>query len=97
MVTTLAFVPVSAGETTAATCTPPALSGTTQLPGGYYISPLREEIWKEENGRAGLQIRAYTCSDGKVIPPDQCLALNPFTGALQQVLCTLAFASETLA
>lgn len=93
MLTTVAFVPVANGETAA--CSPSTLLAQ-ELPGGYYVSSFRREIWQEENGFAGLQIRAYTCSDGSIIPPDQCLAVDPFTGLNQQAICALAASDDTL-
>lgn len=87
-------VPVTAGADAAAACTVPRLSAT-QLEGGYYVAPGRGEIWEEENGWPGLQIRSYSCN-GNVIPADACLLVNPLTGLTQEVFCAMAIANSLL-
>lgn len=93
-ITTASFVPFASGAD-ASGCDVRTLAAQA-LPGGYYVSSVRREVWQEDNALPGLQIRATGCADGRLIPADQCLASDPFTGANQQALCALAAASETL-
>lgn len=93
LMTSVAFVPFASGAETL-DCNIGTLAATEL--GGYYVSTARREVWREDNGVPGLQIRAYGCADGRVIPADQCMAIDPFTGVNQQLLCAAAAGSSSL-
>lgn len=80
-------VPVVSPTALATTCSPPQQNGFVHVAGGHHVSAARNEVWKETNGAPGIQIRSFTCADGRVIPPDQCVVLNQAAGAVQIVGC----------
>lgn len=83
LVVALLAIPLApAAGVRAAACAPPIQSATA-LPEGIYFNSFANEIWQEDNGFPGLQIRAYGCDDGTTVPPDQCISRCPLGYALR--------------